>query len=138
MARAVSDSPEIIRGTRRYDVTRSVQDGKLYLVGGAGVVWQSIEFTAQCLMGGNARQHLLKGNCGCGVNIAKSGDPHNGWGPIVAEIIGWGAFVEGTLGWRTEFGEIIALIIEDKWQDLTKERLASELFQTYNVPVAIR
>lgn len=102
---------KMINGTRRYRIT--TQGNKAYLVGGAGMVWEKAEAKADCLMGGSASMHLKRGGCSCGINIAKGDRAHNGSGPVIAEMIGWGQYVEGELGWRCEYGEIVAIHIED-------------------------
>lgn len=107
------EGQELIHGSRRFYPYRSGEF--TYLQGGAGVVWHTPDLKAVCMFepGADVAKHIKSGRCSCGINIAKGDSAHNASGPIYAEMIGWGAFMEGERGWHCEYGEIVAIRIDD-------------------------
>lgn len=125
-----------IIGRRRYDVALLADPSgtriTARLVGALGRPAEAGECRAVCLYRPeNDVGECLQTNHGCGHNISKLLNPHNGQGKFIAEVIGWGKFIEGEIGWRTEWMEISGILCPSD----TPYKVMEALSDYYNCPV---
>lgn len=134
----------LIEGWRQYGIMFD-NDGFLVLHG-VRAQWPAAELEATCagwatFVGDvlteqdRAPEHLLAGECSCGIYVARAApelDYNRPWAvEVIARCSAWGVCVEYERGWRCQHVRVECLYVGGK-----NPRLWDELAERYGVPVA--